>query len=69
MEHGLGPKAVKKIASSHLVFRFVSRKKPILKREARLARLQWARGAQNVDWSSLIWTDESMIRIGDMGRR
>lgn len=68
-EHGLGYTSVKNVAASHFLYRFVSKKKPFLSRKTRLARLRWIKEADGTDWTSLIWTDESMVRIGDRGRR
>lgn len=67
--HGVGPKAVQKVAASHFLYRFVSKKKPFLTPKARRDRIKWIEKTKVDDWTSMIWTDESMVRIGDKGRR
>lgn len=43
-------------------------KKPLLTDNHKILRLQWARNHQNwvlEDWKTVIWSDETMIHIGD----
>lgn len=68
-DHGVGPKRVRNIAASHFLYRFISRKKPFLTAKARQNRRLWIKKAMKADFSAMIWTDESMVRIGDRGRR
>ena len=67
--NGIGPKAVAKVAHSHFLFRFVSKKKPFLTKKARQARMWWLWDAARADWLAMIFTDECMVKIGGRGRR
>ena len=67
--NGAGPKLVARVAASHLLFRFVLKKKPFLSAKARRNRLKWITTGNNADWTAIIWRDECMVRIGDRGRR
>jgi hypothetical protein len=66
---GVGTWLVRKVAQSSFLYRFVSNRKPLLTAKARRTRLKWVSTMRTVDWSSIIFTDECMVRIGDRGRR
>lgn len=60
---------MQKVAASHFLHRFISKKKPFLTPKARDDRLKWIREADEADWTGIIGTDESMVRIWDRGQR
>jgi hypothetical protein len=45
------------------------RRKPLLTPKHRLNRLKWASEMVGKDWTSVIFTDEAMVKIGDQGRQ
>jgi len=66
---GVGIRLVRKVAHTSFLYRFLSKKKPLLTPKARRARCRWVTEVKDIDWTSIIWTDECMVRIGDRGRR
>jgi transposase len=69
----VSPKTVGCLLHNQLgLFGRISAKKPFLKPEHRVARLEWAmehRVWNLVDWKCVIWTDESSVEIGKDSRR
>jgi hypothetical protein len=59
----------RKVASDHLLFCFIMKRKPLLNQNNRLKRLKWAAEMVDQDWISVIFTDEALVKIGDQGRR
>lgn len=69
LDHGVSATTVRKIANAHCLYRFISKSKPVLTTRAWLERIKWASEVKEQDWTSVIFTDESMVKIGDKGRR
>lgn len=69
LPHSVSPTTVRKVASTHCLYRFVSKVKPLLTMRARLDRFKWTSEVADQDWTSVIFTDESMVKVGDKGRR
>lgn len=68
-DNGVSGSTARRIAASHDFYRFVMKRKPLLNQINRLKRLRWASEMENQDWTSVIFTDEALVKIGDQGRR
>lgn len=66
--HGRSASTVSRVAAAHFIHRFVMKRKPLLTPENRRKRLLWASKTSEQDWTSVIVTDEALVRIGDQGR-
>lgn len=65
LDHGVSATTtVSNVANTHCLYRFVSELKPLLTTRARLDKIKWASEVANQDWTSVIFTDESLVKIG-----
>jgi uncharacterized protein YerC len=68
-EFALSATTIRIVARSHLLYRFIMKRKPLLTLPARCQRLKWASEVIHQDWSSVVFTDEALVTIRDQGRR
>ncbi|KAK1920730.1 hypothetical protein DB88DRAFT_427345, partial [Papiliotrema laurentii] len=65
----LSATTIRIVARSHLLYRFIMKRKPLLTLPARCQRLKWASEVIHQDWSSVVFTDEALVTIRDQDDR
>lgn len=68
-DNKLSASTIRCVAACYCLYRFIMKWKPHLTPRQRMNRLQWAADNEGKDWTSVIFTDEAMVRIGDQGRQ